>query len=55
VSVIAPNAALADALATALMVMDFEKGYALVQRLRNIEALWITKDLEQIHSAGFWI
>jgi thiamine biosynthesis lipoprotein len=53
VSVLAPTAAYADGLATALMVMDIDAGQSLVTHLKDIEALWITKEMQQIRSAGF--
>jgi thiamine biosynthesis lipoprotein len=40
-SIIAPNCALADGLATAVMVMGAEKGIALVNRLEGVEGLII--------------
>lgn len=43
-TVVAPNAAFADALATALCVLDPEKGLALVERLDRIEALVVGMD-----------
>lgn len=43
-TVIAPRLALADALATALMLMDPPAGLALVQEL-NLRAILVTKDL----------
>ena len=53
VTAIAPQAALADALATAVMVLGIEKGLALAQNQPGCEALLITKDLEMRGTAGF--
>ena len=43
VSVIAENCTLADGLATALMIMGHDKGLALVQRLKDVEALIVVR------------
>lgn len=43
-TVVAPDATLADALATGLCVMGAERGMALVERLPRVEALLV--DLE---------
>jgi thiamine biosynthesis lipoprotein len=53
VSVVAPNACDADALATALMVMGKPKGFALVSQLEGVEALTITKGGLLEHTAHF--
>ncbi len=53
VTAIAPQAALADALATAVMVLGIEKGLALAQSQPGCEALLITKELEMRGTAGF--
>jgi thiamine biosynthesis lipoprotein len=57
VSVLAPDCALADGLATAVMVMGRDDGLALVERLPGVEALVVaeTKDgrLEDHASSGF--
>ncbi|PID73138.1 MAG: hypothetical protein CSB33_05265 [Desulfobacterales bacterium] len=56
-SVIAPNCTLADALATALMVMDPEKGKAAVESLPGVECLILSrtdgKQRKETASAGF--
>jgi FAD:protein FMN transferase len=46
VSVLAPGACQADALATGLMVLGVDKGLALLGRLPGVEALFITKDMK---------
>ena len=57
-SVVAPDCALADGLATALVVMGPEDGLALVNRLKNVECLIITRSpdgqLSDHASAGFY-
>lgn len=52
-TVIAPSAADADALSTALMVMGPIKGLALAERLPHVEALLVAKDLQIYRSSGF--
>ncbi|MBR6084683.1 MAG: FAD:protein FMN transferase [Spirochaetales bacterium] len=44
VTVICRDAALADALSTALFCMSFEDGYALVSTLENVNAIWMWLD-----------
>ena len=48
---------IADAYATSLMVMPYEKGKALVERESEIEAFWIIKNedgsIEQHFSKNF--
>jgi thiamine biosynthesis lipoprotein len=53
VSVIAPDAATADVLSTALMVMPMAAGIALVNSLPDVEALFISKDLQVRRTSGF--
>ena len=56
-SVAAADCTFADGLATALMVMDIDKGLELVNRLENTECLIIKKDesggLTPLYSSGF--
>ena len=52
VSVITKNSALADALSTALFSMSYEDGLALVNKLGDIEVLWITADGTQYYTSG---
>ena len=52
VTVIAPNCMDADALATALNVMDVKEGKALVESLDGIEAFWITKEKGHVRSVA---
>ncbi|MCY4217008.1 MAG: FAD:protein FMN transferase [Flavobacteriaceae bacterium] len=56
VSVIAQTCIQADAMATALLVMPFEQGKALIQREKDFEALWVYSDKTQVaihRSPGF--
>lgn len=53
VTVLAPDAATADGLATALFVMGPQAGLQLVQRLPGVEALYIAEDGTQSASAGW--
>jgi thiamine biosynthesis lipoprotein len=53
VTVIAPDATRADALATGLFVMGPEAGLALVETLPDVEALFFGPDLEVHRSSGF--
>lgn len=52
-TVVALTCAQADALATALMVMEPEDGLALMDDIANIDALLIGKNLEKYRSSGF--
>ncbi len=53
VTTLAPSAAMADALSTALMVMGVDEGLALAEQLANIEALFVTKTMQLHHTSGF--
>jgi len=53
VTVLAPNAATADALSTALLVMGPEAGLALVETITAVEALFITKEMQIQKTSGF--
>ncbi|MBQ8432807.1 MAG: FAD:protein FMN transferase [Clostridia bacterium] len=53
VSVVCKNSAQGDALSTALFCMSPEEGLALVERLPDVEALWIFTDESQQVSSGF--
>jgi thiamine biosynthesis lipoprotein len=53
VTVIAPSATDADALATGLFVLGPERGLALVERLPGVEALYFDPDLRVTRSRGF--
>lgn len=52
-TVLAPTAADADALSTALLVLGSADGLALLARLPHVEALVVTKEMEIRQTAGF--
>ena len=47
-SVLAPSTMLADAYATALMAMPFDKGKALIDSLNEVEALWVLAEKDSV-------
>lgn len=53
-TVTAPTVALADGLATALMVMGVKDGLDLIESLDGCEAYFVSKDLSIYHSTGFF-
>jgi thiamine biosynthesis lipoprotein len=53
VIVLAPTAAAADALSTAVMVLGSTDGLALIDRLPDVAALLVTKEMNVIHSINF--
>lgn len=53
VTVISFDGALADALSTALFIMDTDEGRALIDSIDNAEALWIAKDGGITRTDGF--
>lgn len=53
VSVVAPTAMEADALSTSLFVLGLERGKALVERSKNVDALFVTKDGRVVKTEGF--
>ena len=55
VTVVAPTCLQADALATAVTVLGKKKGIELLEKLPDIEALLVTKDLIEYRSTGFEI
>jgi thiamine biosynthesis lipoprotein len=52
-TVVASTAALADTLATTVMVMGVESGIGLLARLPDCEGLLVTKRLQEIQTPGF--
>lgn len=44
VSVLSPHSGMADGLSTALYNMSYEEGKALIEQLKNTEAIWVMKD-----------
>lgn len=53
VSVLCKDSALGDALSTALFLMDWEEGLALVESTSDVEAMWTLQSGEQKYSSGF--
>ena len=53
VSVLTDDSGLADAFSTALFLMPYEQGKALVESTDGVEAMWVMPDGEQRYSAGF--
>ena len=53
VTIITPNSAMADALSTALFTMSYEDGLSLVNKIGDVDVLWITNDGEQYMTDGF--
>jgi thiamine biosynthesis lipoprotein len=53
VTVLAPTAAAADALSTAVMVLGSQAGLALIDQLPDTAALLVTKEMNVIHSINF--
>jgi FAD:protein FMN transferase len=53
VTVVAPTAMDADALATATFVLEPEAGLALLERLDGVEGMVVTKDRSQLTTRGF--
>jgi len=53
VSVVAPTAMAADALATAVFVMGPSSGAALIEQLRGCECLIVTRDGRQVRTRGW--
>lgn len=53
VTVICSDGALADALSTALFIMDLDDGRALTESIDSAEALWIYSDGSMVYTDGF--
>ena len=52
VTVITPDSGLADGLSTALFSMSYEDGLAMVQKIGNVDVLWISADGTQRYTPG---
>ena len=52
VSVITPDSGLADALATALSCMSMESALTVLNRLENVQVLWILPDMSMVSTEG---
>jgi len=55
VTILCPDAELADALATSVFVLGREKGLALINRLKDVEGLLLTDQDELLSSQGLEI
>lgn len=53
VSVLTDDSGMGDVMSTALFLMDYEEGAALVRSMKNLEAMWVMPDGEQRYSDGF--
>lgn len=53
VSIVAKDSGMADALSTAVFNMPYEEGLAFVNRLDDVEAMWIFKDGSVYYSDNF--
>jgi len=53
VSVLTKNSGQGDAFSTALFLLEYEDGLALVEATENVEAMWVMPDGEQRYSSGF--
>lgn len=52
ISIITQDSGLADALSTALFCMSYEEGKALVEKIGNVDVLWIYSDGTQKYTSG---
>lgn len=52
-TVVAQSSAIADALATTLLVTDIDQGIGIVEALADCEAYVVTKDISIVQSTGF--
>ncbi|MGW8194119.1 MAG: FAD:protein FMN transferase [Desulforhopalus sp.] len=53
-TVTAPNAAMADGLATTIMVLGKDKALDLIEPMQGCEAYMVTKDLQEFNTTGFF-
>ena len=53
VSVLTKDSGLGDALSTALFLLSYEEGMALIESVEDAEAMWVMPDGEQRYSSGF--
>ena len=53
VSIVCHDSGMADLLSTAIYNMSFEEGLALIEGLKDTEALWIFPDKSIKYSSGF--
>lgn len=53
VSVLCKDSALGDALSTTLFNMPIDEGMELVEKLKDVEAVWVDKEYNKTFSSGF--
>ena len=53
ITILTKNSGLADALSTALFCMSYEDGLALVNKIGNVDVLWVRKDGTMEMTQGF--
>ena len=53
VSIVCPDSGLADALSTAVFIMPYDDGIKLIEKLDDVEALWVYADGSMKYSSGF--
>ncbi|MBQ5884815.1 MAG: FAD:protein FMN transferase [Clostridia bacterium] len=53
ISVLCESSAYADALSTALFSMELEDGHKLIESLKDVEAMWVITNGQQIYSSKF--
>jgi thiamine biosynthesis lipoprotein len=53
VSIICKHSGLGDGLSTAVFTMSYEEGYALIESLDGVEAMWVLPNGEKKFSSGF--
>ena len=52
ISIITKDSGLADALSTALFCMSYEEGKALIEKIKDVDVLWIYNDGTQKYTSG---
>lgn len=53
VSILCKDSGLGDALSTAVFTMSYEEGYALIESIDGVEAMWVLPNGEKKFSKGF--
>lgn len=53
VSVLSDDSGLADALSTALFTMTYDEGISLIEKISDVEAMWVLPDGQQRYSSNF--
>ena len=52
ISIITQDSGLADDLSTALFCMSYEEGKALIEKIKDVDVLWIYNDGTQKYTSG---